>query len=208
MKKLAAILCLTALTTGAFAQGLVNFANTPSTLISVDGVTIASGHGGQYWFALLQSPKLNAGDPAFTDYFAAGVWAGAGPIATNQNAAGRITGGIGLTVPQWAAGDTHSFFVVGWSADNGSTFNPAWITAGAVHTLYGDFKGTPTGFFGVSAIAPGGIAGGGPQSMPNLSIFGGTQGIPTGFNLVPVPEPATIALAGLAAALVIFRRRN
>jgi len=34
MKKLAAILCLSALSTGAFAQGLINFFNSGTSLVS------------------------------------------------------------------------------------------------------------------------------------------------------------------------------
>ena len=201
MKKLAVILCLSALTTGVFAQGLINFANGPTTLISVDGANIPSGQGGSYWFALL------AGNSGSTDYHTAFTQVG-GVMGTNQNAAGRFTGGVGLTMQGWAAGDTKSFFVVGWSADNGGTFNPAWLAQGTgARTIYGDFAGPSKGFFGVSMIAVG-VGGGGPLGIPNLIPFGAST-IASGFNLVPVPEPTTMALAGLgAAALLIFRRRK
>lgn len=201
MKKLAAILCLSALATGAFAQGLINFANGPTTLISVGGANVPSGQGGAYWFALLSAPTGTVDPHVFTQVL--------GVYGTNQNAAGRFTGGVGVTAQGWAAGETRAFEVVAWSAANGSVFNPAWMAPGSVVTPAGDFVGCATGFFGVSAIAPAGVAGGGPTGLPNLNVFGGTQGIQVGFNLVPVPEPTTLALAGLgAAALLIFRRRS
>jgi len=204
MKKLAVILCLTALTTGAFAQGLVNFLNNSSMLISVGDMTsaeaIPAGQGAAYWFALLSAAPDSSDPHTFTF---------AGVTATNMNAAaGRILGGTGLVVDNWAAGETKAFLVVGWSADQGTVFDPAWMEAGNVDTGNGMFAGTPGGMFGVSAIAPGGVAGGGPTSIPPLNLFGGTQGLQSGFTLVPVPEPATMALAGLAAALLIFRRRS
>jgi len=194
MKKLAAILCLSALATGAYAQGLVNFFNNPSTLISSGG-TATAAVAGQYYFALLTAPANSTASSAFTF---------AGITATNLASAGRFTGGAGVAVAGWAAGDSRAFRVVGWSADNGSVFNPAWIAAGS----FSGYAGCPSGFWGVSDIAASGIAGGGPQSLPNLNIFGSTS-IAGGFNLVPVPEPTTMALAGLgAAALLIFRRRK
>src|SRR6516164_5340860 len=97
MKKLAAILCLSALTTGAFAQGLVNFFNNANTLVSSGSGSSAaaiSGAAGSYYFALLTS----AG--------AAGPFTVTSPIiyATNQTAAGRFSGGAGISVTGWAAG--------------------------------------------------------------------------------------------------------
>jgi len=58
MKKLAAMLCLSVMATGAFAQGLVNFANNPQTLVSANiagSLANISGPSGSYYFALLTS---------------------------------------------------------------------------------------------------------------------------------------------------------
>jgi len=188
MKKLAAILCLSALTTGAFAQGLVNFVNNPQSLISANiggNVASISGAAGSYYFGLLTSSNGAAGSFTFT-----------GVYGTNSGvAAGRFSGGS-VAVNGWAPGATLSYQVVGWSSSLGATFNNAWLT-----------KAPTGGLFGESSIATG-SAGGGPQSLPPLQPFGGT-GIPTGFTLVSVPEPSSMALAGLgAAALLIFRRRK
>jgi hypothetical protein len=190
MKKLAAVLCLSALTTGAFAQGLINFANSPATLVSANiggNVAAINGTAGSYYFGLLTSATGTAGSFSF-----------AGVYGTNINNAsgGRFSGGNGVQVPNWAPGATMFYEIAGWSGSLGATFNPSWLT-------------TPpsSGVFGISASASG-VAGGGPNSLPPLVPFGGT-GIPSGFTLQPTPEPTSMALAGLgAAALLIFRRRK
>lgn len=198
MKKLAAILCLSALTTGAFAQGLVNFFNNANTLVSsgpAGSGTATSGAANGYYFALLTSP---VGANTFTY---------AGALGTNQAAVGRFFGGASVAISGWAAGTSRDFEVAGWSASLGTTFNPAWLNG----TGFG-----AAGFFGKSGLGTG-QAGGSTATgtLPNLNIFGGATGIQAGFNLAPVggggtvPEPSSMALAGLgAAALLIFRRRK
>jgi len=192
MKKLAAMLCLSAMTTGAFAQGLVNFANNPNTLVSANingNVATLSGPAGSYYFALLTAPAV-AGPFTFT-----------GLYGTNlvNSTGGRFTGGNGVAVNGWAAGATMSYQVAAWDQSLGATFNPAWLSTAPA-----------TGLFGLSAVGSG-VAGGGAQSLPTLQLFGGT-GITTGFTLTgsgTIPEPSSMALFGLgAAALVIFRRRK
>jgi hypothetical protein len=191
MKKLAAILCLSALTTGAFAQGLVTFNNGVTSLITSGAAgsmaNLAAGSAGSYYFALLTSPS------------SAGPFTFAGVYATNTAGAGKIAGGT-VPVTGWAPGATMSYEVAGWSASLGTTWTPGW--------LIGNFA--TAGFFGISAVATGTAGGGSPVPAPAWNIFGGS-GL-TGFNLspvAPVPEPTSMALAGLgAAALLIFRRRK
>jgi len=195
MKKLALTLCLAAFTTGAFAQGLVNFLNSPTTLISAGGTSTAAT-AGQYYFGLFTAP---VGTTSFDAFQFSGIY------ATNLASAGRFTGGTGVPITGWAAGESRAFYVLGWSAIYG---RDAMAALGYLNANLAPIEG---GFAGRSAIAPAGVAGGGPQSLPNLNIFGGTQGLTAGFNmvLIPVPEPTSFALAGLgAAALLIFRRRK
>jgi len=194
MKKLAAILCLSALTTGAFAQGLVTMGNGPTTLMSAStgasgaSVALASGAAGTYYFGLL------------TQATAGGAYAFAGVYGTNSAGAGRIAG-YTTSVTGWAPGQALNYEVAGWSASLGATWSPGWLTQ--------NFGGK-TGYFGISAVANGTAGGGSPVPAPSWNLFGGS-GL-TGFNLAPagtVPEPTSMALAGLgAAALLIFRRRK
>ena len=93
MRKLAAIICLSALTIGAFAQGTVTFANGPTTLISYNptfrdaAVAIPASPVGSYYFALLISPS------------ASGPFGGTGvsgfTIATILEPAGMAMAGLG-----------------------------------------------------------------------------------------------------------------
>jgi len=196
MKKLAAILCLSALTTGAFAQGLVNFFNSGTTLSSatVNGVSAATqGAVGSYYYGLLISATST------------GPFSFSGAYATNLAAQGRFTGGANVQVTGWAAGATMSYEVAIWSASLGHDFQAGWLT--------GNFGNAPAGsVFGLSSIATGISGGAGQPASPAYNLFGGVTGIQSGFNAGPagvVPEPSSMALAGLgAAALLIFRRRK
>ena len=194
MKKLAAILCLSALSTGAFAQGLINFFNNANALASsganASSATAIPATAGTYYFGLLTSTNG-------TSFTFANVY------GTNQASLGRFTGGAGIQVAGWAAGQNRTFEVAGWSSTLGAAFNPAWLAANPGN-------GT-TSFFGVSALGTGQSGGfNGTGTLPNLNIFGGATGIQAGFAMTGgVPEPSSMALAGLgAAALLIFRRRK
>jgi hypothetical protein len=188
MKKLALTLCLAALTTGAYAQGLCNFFNNATTLVSTGGATATT----PLYFALYTAPLGTTALDAFTF---------SGLYGTNQATPGRFSGGGNAVIPGWAAGTSRSFFVLGWSAEYGRDAQTAF------NILINNLGPVP-GFAGVSSIG-GGAAGGfdGTATIPNLNIFG-LATIGSGFNLavIPVPEPTSFALAGLgAAALLIFR---
>ncbi len=198
MKRTAAILAIMTLASGVLGQGLINFANNSTTLISISDwsppMPIPSGQGGAYCFALLAAPSGTTDPHVFTF---------TGIQGTNQNTLGRFTGGVGVVADNWAPGEAKAFYVVGWSvANNGTVFDPAWIASDP----FGNFEGPPnSGFFGVSAIAPAGVAGGGPNGIPNLTVFGGSQGIPFGFVLYPIPEPSTLAAFALGLAALWAR---
>jgi hypothetical protein len=194
MKKLAAMLCLSVMATGAFAQGIINFGNSATTLVSqtVNGATSTiNGPAGSFYFGLLVAAPGTVDPKAFTF---------TGVMATNSGAAaGRfIYNGAQVPASFWGPGVSKSYEVAGWSSSLGAAFNAAWLTS------------APNGLFGLSAIGTG-AAGGTDASgnaLPPYPLFGGT-GITSGFGLTNAPEPTSMALAGLgAAALLIFRRRK
>src|SRR6516225_9248940 len=119
MRILGALFCLSALTTGAFAQGLINFGNQPVTLISYgypgSAVPLPAGAPGSFYFGLLTSAT------------ATGPFSFASVYGTNSSTAGRIAQN-GATVIGWLPGATMFYEVAGWSANFGVTFNPAWPT--------------------------------------------------------------------------------
>lgn len=186
MKKVAAILYLGALTTAAFGQGLVNFGNGPTTLISPAPSGPLGALAGSYYFGLLTSSA------------ASGPFTFTGVYGTNSSVPGRIAA-YTTSVPGWGPQTTMFYEVVGWSASLGQAFDAAWLT--------GNF-GVRSGFFGISSVASGVAGGGVPVPTPAWNLFGGT-GL-TGFNLNPVlvPEPTSLVLACLGVAPFLFRRLN
>jgi len=202
MKKLAAMLCLSAVATGAFAQGIINFGNSATTLISVkDPVTgnvgNMSGAAGSYYFGLLVAAPGTTDPTAFTF---------TGNYSTNSGAAaGRfVLNGAQVPSASWGPGVSKAYEIAGWSSALGATFQPAWLTQWAAKS------GPLGGVFGVSTIGTGAAGGtdASGNSIPPYPLFGGT-GLTSGFLLQAVPEPSSLALAGLgAAALLIFRRRK
>lgn len=212
MKKL--VLASLALTCAAsvFAQGTVNFGNRVSgTLVSyVYGVKagdptfsqIGNGNvdfpvgatdwtgftrvsGSSYSIALMSAPGADAADAALqwvstTTTFRTGT--GAGVIA-----------GVTVTLPN-VAKDAAAATVLAFAWDNSTPY------------------ATPADAW---AAWQNGIIAGGSSGKFNVAAIGGDSNVPANllglksFNLYMVPEPTTMALAGLgAAALLIFRRRK
>jgi hypothetical protein len=179
----------------AWCQGTVNLHNPPAILISAGPVgqeMPIGGPPGSYYFGLLIAQPGTADPRQFTF---SGVYAtNAGP-----NEPGRLNGGDVVAVQTWPTGTTMSFLIAGWSSSLSHDWNQQWLS--------GSFGSA--GFFGLSSIATetaGGPSGGVPVISPLL--LGGPAGIPTGWNLAPVPEPSTAALGVIAAATLLFSRRG
>jgi hypothetical protein len=209
MKTLATLLIILAATTFSFAQGTVHFANGSTSLISADGVPMPVSGTQPFIFAIFLAPSTTVdGDGHITSingplFQLAGAYTQNSPIA-----AGRVVLQSGVDVTSaggnpnsFGPGSTVDYLVRGWSANAGST----WAEALAFWNL-----GNPpqSMWFGQSTIGNDLVLGGG--AIPNTIIFGPNGGpqIP-GFNLYnPIPEPSTLAMAGLGAvALWRFRRR-
>jgi len=206
MKKIFLSIGLVTLVTGMQAQGLLNFVNAAATVIVLRSNDVVVGTApatpGGFRYELFRAAPGTADANSFI---------ATGLIATNTTA-GRFVGGNGVAVPGTQLGGTSAILIRGWSAELGSTYAEAFANV----TLMG-------GWIGQSAIAPNFLLGGdgGAGNVPTSPVFGGASGIipavvaasPNGvgfyLDYVAVPEPSSMALAGLgAASLLIFRRRK
>lgn len=145
----------------------------------------------------------------------------------------RVSGANYLAALQSAPGLSQPDSALAFSATTTSfrTGTGAGVIAGVTATLANVAKDAPSatlqifawdntaGTFTTPAAAwaawQGGLIAGGVSGKFNLTGIGGDLNVPpntvggASFNLYMVPEPSTMALAGLgAAALLIFRRRK
>jgi hypothetical protein len=208
MKKVLTLAALLGTAAMSFGQGFVAFNNASTTRISTNGTLQAAAPVGTWYYAMLVAPSTkNTIDSSLSGWTYVGT-------ATNTALAGRLTGnsssdGLAVQVNGYGTTATADFAIVGWSASLGDwAAVQAWWNNGAHDTGPGRQQ---SGWFGISAVAndiPLAPAGGPYNSIFGSAALGQVQGMSLSF--VPaVPEPSTIALAGLgAAAIVIFRRRN
>ena len=212
-------MALAALVGTSYGQGFVNVAgsmqsSTNTTVITTawTGGQLNSGtfgalgtttSGQHYDMALLTT---TAGSPTLTlfgDATLAADWLFTGLQGQNNIFAGRMTIGSGLVANNAPIGNSQNWMLVAWSTSLGTT----WA---AVEPLMaaGNF-GAASGFIGWSAIGVG-AAGAASPALPLEVQFTSGSIIPAGFTLLTVvPEPSTIALAGLGGlSLLLFRRRK
>jgi hypothetical protein len=216
MKKLLTIVALIGAASLSFGQGYVAFNNSSSARISTNtapsavGGTVgalAGGAVGSYFYELLVAPVATS-----TIGSTLAGWTDTGVMGTNIATSGRLSGnnstdGLAVQVNGYGTAATANFAVVGWSANVATTYADAltWWANGQTHA------GPTVQYFGISGVAlniPLAPAGGPYNSPFGLASAGQIQGFSLGAYQV-VPEPTTMALAGLgAAALLIFRRRK
>jgi hypothetical protein len=200
MKKLACVAGLALLATGAFAQGTINFVNGPSALVTTNdtqGNTGAALAGMSPRVVLFYSTAgVAPAVPSTANGFSFAGWTQTTPTTPDTVGVplpGIFSGGT-QTAATAAGGSAPWVIVAGWLGGH-ADFATA-VAAGA--------------YVGVTPVAwaqSTGNPGGAPPTSPvNLALG------PAAFNgleLRPIPEPSSLALAGLgAAALLVFRRRK
>ena len=232
MKKLVlTTVCALAMAGAAFAQGTVTWTSiSPAGFTAqTNAVTFSPLFGGgasglagatvgntanvanTFFYEMLylggsqvSAPTTLAGLQAWHDAGLSGVNSGTGrATVSNPNT-------TAATVP-WLTGTTDNIVLVGWSANLGSTWltvSNELFTGSYISVLAG-----VNGFFGISVagfmspnggdpgqtfIGGGANAGGTPIQNTLMPMF-----------LLPVPEPTTLALAGLGGlSLMLFRRQR
>jgi hypothetical protein len=235
MKKILAIISIGALATMSYGQGTVNTSTSTAAYAMYTNTAVGLNFGGPgtggvsgktgplssgqiYYYQLLIQAYTGGG--VVDNPNAANGWVTAqfasSPSITNSAAPvyGAVAGpggAAGAPVANWGAptgaaasqGGTEMYFMlVGWSSSLGSSWT----------TVYNDIvNNTWTGvnYVGWSAVGYD-FAGGGPNNVPAVSLFGGT-GLTAGVQMfeTPIPEPSTMVLAGLGGlSLLLFRRRK
>jgi hypothetical protein len=227
MKKILTILAIASAATFAYAQGTIVLQNGNALyLVSTNAAAISQGIGvtaktaGQFDYAVLTAafggpvPSTSPLDGAWTGAVLTGVNFAltAGGISGQGAAAGATAAGWGApTGPSYTDGTEKYFMIVGWSSNLGAN----WATvSGELNGGWATPTWTGNAFFGTSVIGFG-YSGGGPNTLPAVNLFNPTAAMPggltSGFQLmvVSIPEPTTMALAGLAGlSLLLFRRRK
>jgi hypothetical protein len=176
----------------------------PNTAGFPHGITSGSA-AGLYYFILLEATSTTAadyGNPLGPDWNVVTYESGGIAYGTNFVIAGSVTGfdGVSGFASDLSVGVTYDDMVVGWSA----SFATSWPQALA--EIQGGV-GSQSGFVGYSnmgTITPT------PAPANGASIFGGTGALPHETILYgTLPEPATLALAGLGglSMLVLHRRK-
>jgi len=231
MKKLVlTAVCAVAMAGAAFAQGTVNWgvpfsgytAQTNAVTYSplFGGGATGSGTIGNtanstvapntYLWELLYLGGAQTTAP--TTLAALQAWADAG-VGGNQPSAGfgRVNATPATTaapVP-WAAGTTDNIVLVGWSENLGTTWGAVsnmlanWSTLQIANAYFGI---SSAGYEAPGSADPGSTFIGGGASATGFPI----QSLLTPLYLIPVvPEPTTLALAGLGGlGLMLFRRQR
>jgi hypothetical protein len=205
MKKILSTIAILAVASAGFAQGFVTLNNNTGTLFSTNGTAAGEpASTSAYYFDVLVETWTGSLVAATGANAVTGAnWLDTGVVTPNTSTGqpGRILAQSGVSAANWAVGVTNEFIIVGWTANLGAT----WALAEA-NLASGWFGQTPVSFEASGAAAPGT-----PSTLWSASLGAQTYGNPiaAGLNLAPIPEPTTLALAGLGSlSLLLFRRRK
>jgi len=187
--------------TSGFSQGTISFGNDSTTLVTTNGssagqgtgtaaITSGSGIKVQLWY----QPRPNGSvAPAPITASGVGAWVAIPTLANLAPQAGKFAAGQVTTGNDVAPAGNVWLEVVGWNLNATSLANAL-------------SSGLPNQYIGYSSVWGQGTGDGGSVGAQPI-VAGGFQGL----VLTPatIPEPTTIAIAGLgAAALLAFRRRK
>jgi len=195
MKKTLAILAAFGVAVGAFAQGKVTFGNGATHLVTIDTRGAYAGNEAPGSAA----SQIGVGN-AVMGSLTAQLWAG--------TAAGSLTL-QGTFAPAGLAGFENGVLQNTSVLLTGIAAGPAFFQIVLFQTSAGSYIAASGGqglWYGQSAVFP--ATAGSFAPTPLSSAAGWTAG-PIILSANPVPEPSTIALAGLGvASLLLFRRRK
>ena len=205
MKKILSTVAILAVASAGFAQGFVTLGNGAGTLYSTNGFAAGepASTSAYYFDVLVENWTGSLVAATGANAVTTTNWLDTGVLTRNTTTGqpGKILQVAGVTAANWAAGVTNEFIIVGWTANIGST----WAVAEA---------NLASGLFGQSAVsfeAAGAASPGTPSVLWDGALGAQPYGTPiaTGLNMVPIPEPTTLALAGLGSlSLLLFRRRK
>ena len=228
MKKLLATLVITGVAAAAMAQGTVSWTGVANLLIAETNSTaynpiLGGGSTGQgsigvtvgsstslYYYELLTSTNLSTVPTTLAGVNGLKSWSDTGLEAQNGAAAnGRIlqlNASTATVAQNWNGGATQNLIFVGWSANLGTTWSAALnvLSAGTwgANSYFG--IGSSVGTLAAATGNPGVVVfGSGPGQINNAAAN------PLVMDLLPVPEPGTMALAALGGlSLLAFRRKK
>jgi len=177
-----------------FSQGTINFANSGTTLVTIQGggsapVTTTSGIKVELFYQ--PDPAGSTAPTPISGLGTLGSWEAISTLANISPLAGRFNGGGVTTGADVAPAGNVWVDIVAFNGNQTSL--QAALGGGA----------TMVGYSGVWSQGTG--DGGSVGAVLITPPTGGFSGL----VLAPIPEPSTIVLGGLgAAALLAFRRRK
>jgi hypothetical protein len=214
----------------AHAQGTITISSTVET-VETNGAALGAAGGTGWTYEVLDMTStaynaLNGTQQTGLDNLLANesdfsLWTDSGVSGIGQNLAshaGGINSSGSATAANWAAPTSNSgyntaasydyYTVLGWNASLGS-----WLTV-SNDLSAGDLSAQGGNWFGQSGVAYNYAGGAGLSPVdlfgPSGTGLAGSGGLPTvdAITLNPIPEPTTLALAGLGGISMLFLRRR